>query len=88
MSPFKASGPAGTGPFARTGLVDPNAGYRADQLVRRRARRDSEADLAELRRLIDAYDAGHLDLEAFGWQVGSIGASFGARAARGDLASS
>jgi hypothetical protein len=50
-----------------------------------RARREAAEFITELRTLLETLDLGLVDLEAFAWAVASVGASLGARAARGAL---
>jgi hypothetical protein len=86
--PGRDAGPSLTlGPDARTGLVDPLEGYRADQLARRRAQRDALRAVRRLRELLDLFDRGEIGLDELGYGIGLIGARLGAAACRGDLAS-
>jgi hypothetical protein len=56
-----------------------------DDLARRRSRRETEALVTELRDLLEAHEAGELELEEFAFSAGWIGAKLGARACRGEL---
>ena len=62
-------------------LTDHGEVYKVGALARQRARRD----LAELRAILDDHDRGLIDLEEAAWQIDRLGASLGAKAARGLL---
>ena len=51
----------------------------------RRARCEADQEVEELRIWLSMYDSGEATLESFGWAAGSIGATLGSKAARGDL---
>jgi hypothetical protein len=84
-SPSRRATPASSDPEQWTEAQDRDP-ILSGGLGRRRAQRQVDALVAELRSLIDLYDAGEIDLASFGWAVGSIGATLGSRAARGLLA--
>lgn len=62
-----------SGSTAETNISRSLAHRQADQLIN------------EVRCLIERYDAGLIDLEQVAWEIGRLGASLGAKAARGHL---
>jgi hypothetical protein len=69
-----APGPTSPRASAKGLLTDRPPSYRLDDLNRRRARREADALVAELRALLDAYDTGCIPFEVFACSADCVGA--------------